>query len=187
MAAVSGNPALLLRALAREAVLGAGGRGFVRYMPPGDALLATDALTRASDAAQASRLTDALTAAGFVCAPRGMLLGLMPSDALLLRAAGEAAPPVSIDWDGLLAPAQALAARWLKKPRLPLTDAGRVLAMETLRLLWQPRERVLEGLCGLRALAAENLRRGDASGAHEAGCYLSAWLSQAAQDKEDGI
>ena len=187
MAAVSGNPALLLRALAREAVLGAGGRGFVRYMPPGGALLATDALARASDAAQAGRLTDALTAAGFVSAPRGTLLGLMPSDALLLRAAGEAAPPALIDWDGPLLPAQALAARWLKKPSLPLTDAGRALATETLRLLWQPPERVMAGLSGLRALAAENLRAGDASGAHEAGCYLSAWLLQATRDKEDGL
>ena len=176
MEAVSGNPALWLRALARETVLGAGGRGFVRYLPPGGALLATDALARAADAAQEKRLTDALTSAGFVCAPQGPLLGLTPTDALLLRAAQEAALPVSVDWDGPLAPAQALAARWLKKPHLPLTDAGRMLAMETLRLLWQPPARVLCGLSGLRALAAQNLRAGDASGAREAGCYLSAWL-----------
>ena len=187
MAAVRENPALRVRALAREAVLGAGGRGFVRYLPPGGALLATDALARCADAAQEKCLTDALTAAGFDCVPQGALLGLTPADALLLRAAGGDVPPVWIDWDGPLAPAQALAARWLQKPRLPLTNAGRALAMETLRLLWQPRVRVLTGLGGLRALAAANLRAGDASGAHEAGCYLSAWLELAAQNEEERI
>lgn len=187
MAAVSGNPALLVRALAREAVLGAGGRGFVRYLPPGGALLATDALARAADAAQEKRLMGALTAAGFVCAVQGPLVGLTPTDALLLRVSGEAAQPVMIDWDGPLAPAQALAVRWMKKPRLPLTRAGRVLTMETLRLLWQPEKQVLSGLGGLRALAAQNLRAGDASGAHEAGCCLSAWLEQAAQNEEERI
>ena len=187
MAAVSGSPALWLRALAREAVLGAGGRGFVRFLPPGGALLATDALTRAADAAQEKRLTDALAAAGLICAPQGALLTMTPTDALLLRAAGAREPAVRIDWDSPLAPAQALAVRWLRRPGLPLTDAGRALAAETLRLLWQPRPRVLAGLGGLRALAAQNLRAGDMSGAHEAGCYLGAWLLREDNNGEERI
>lgn len=187
MAAVSGNPALLLRALAREAVLGADGRGFVRFLPPGEALLATDALTRSANAAQRERLTDALTGAGFVCVPQGALMTMTPMDELLLCVAAECVQPVWIDWDEPLAQAQALAARWLQKPGLPLTDAGRALAMETLRLLWQPQARVLAGLGRLRAMAARNMRTGDVSGAHEAGCCLSAWLFQKEKDKEERI
>lgn len=187
MAAVSGNPALWLRALAREAVLGAGGRGFVRFLPPGGALLATDALARDVDAALEAPMTAALAAAGFICEPQGALLTMTPADALLLRAAGECAPAVRIDWDGPLAPAQALAVRWLRRPGLPLTDAGRALAAETLRLLWQPRPRVLAGLGSLRVLAAQGLRAGDASGAHEAGCYLGAWLLQEEKNGEERI
>ena len=48
-------------------------------------------------------------------------------------------------------------------------------------------DHVLCGLSGLRVLAAENLRAGDMSGAHEAGCYLNAWLEQAAQSEEERI
>lgn len=128
----------------------------------------------------------ALSAAGFTCAPQGPLVGLTPTD-VLLQAAGKNAPSGRIDWDGSLVPAQALAVRWLRKPGLPLTGAGRMLAVETLRLLWQPRPRVLAGLGGLRALAAQNLRVGDMSGTYEAGCYLSAWLFQEEKDEEERI
>lgn len=185
MAAVSGNPALWLRTHAREAMLLAGGRGFMRFLPPGDALLATDALSRCAEQADAARLTDALSAAGFACTQRGALLGVTPSDALLLRAAQTAAQTLSVDWDGLLCPAQALSARWLRKEPQPLTPRGRALAMETLRLLWQPQGRVLAGLSSLRALAAENLRAGDASGQLEAGCFLAAWLTGETTGKEE--
>ena len=187
MAAVRGNPALWLRARAREALLLAGGRGFVRFLPPGGALLATDALSRCAEQADAARLTDALSAAGFACAPQGALLGITPSDALLIRAAQVAPRALSIDWDGLLCPAQALAARWLRHESLPMTQRGRTLVLETLRLLWQPQARVLAGLGSLRALAAENLRAGDASGQLEAGCFLAAWLPENKTGEEERI
>ena len=73
MAAVSGNPAVALRDRAREAMLASGGRGFVRFLPPGGALLATDALCRATQE-QAEAIRAAQRAAGFVCEQSGALL-----------------------------------------------------------------------------------------------------------------
>ncbi len=172
MAAVSGNPAVALRTLAREAMLASGGRGFVRFLPPGGALLATDALCRA-EREQAEAIRKALRAAGFVCEDAGALLLLTPQDALLA-----AAPDIQtdVDWAGEAYAAQALARRWQARPPLPLTPAGRQLVLETLRLIWQPQACVLEGIDALRARAAVMLRVGDASGLHEAGAYLGAAL-----------
>lgn len=172
MAAVSGNPAVALRDRAREAMLASGGRGFVRFLPPGGALLATDALCRATQE-QAEAIRAALRAAGFVCAQSGALLLLTPQDALLA-----AAPETKtvVDWAGEAYAAQALARRWQARPPLPLTPAGRQLILETLRLIWRPRSRVLGGIDALRARAAVMLRVGDASGLHEAGAYLGAAL-----------
>ena len=173
MAAVSGNPAVALRDRAREAMLASGGRGFVRFLPPGGALLATDALCRATQE-QAEAIVRALRAAGFVCAQSGALLLLLtPQDALLA-----AAPETKtvVDWAGEVYAAQALARRWQERPPLPLTPAGRQLILETLRLIWQPRSRVLGGIDALRGRAAVMLRGGDASGLHEAGSYLGAAL-----------
>lgn len=172
MAAVSGNPAVALRSLAREAVLASGGRGFVRFLPPGGALLATDALCRASQE-QAEAISAALREAGFACKTSGALLLLTPQDALLT-----AAPKTktTVDWAGGAYAAQALALRWQERPPLPLTPAGRQLVLETLRLIWQPEARVYKGIDALRGRAAVMLRGGDASGLHEAGAYLGAAL-----------
>lgn len=172
MAAVSGNPAVALRTLAREAMLASGGRGFVRFLPPGGALLATDALCRAPQE-QAEAIRRALRTAGFVCEQSGALLLLTPQDALLT-----AAPDIQtdVDWAGEAYAAQALARRWQARPPLPLTPAGRQLVLETLRLIWQPQACVLGGIDALRARAAVMLRVGDASGLHEAGAYLGAAL-----------
>lgn len=172
MAAVSGNPAVALRSLAREAVLLAGGRGFVRFLPPGGALLATDAPCRASRE-QAEAIVRALREAGFACETSGALLLLTPRDALLT-----AVPETktAVDWAEEAYAAQALALRWQERPALPLTPAGRRLVLETLRLIWQPRSHVYRGIDALRGRAAVMLRGGDASGLHEAGAYLGAVL-----------
>ncbi|MDD7175399.1 MAG: hypothetical protein PUH70_10105 [Clostridiales bacterium] len=172
MAAVSGNPAVALRDRAREAMLASGGRGFVRFLPPGGALLATDALCRASGA-QAEAIVRALREAGFACEQAGALLLLTPQDALLT-----AAPEteMTVAWAGEAYAAQALALRWQERPPLPLTPAGRQLILETLRLIWQPRSHVYRGIDALRGRAAVMLRGGDASGLHEAGAYLGAVL-----------
>lgn len=169
---MAGVTAAALRDLARETVRRAGGCGFMRFAPEGGALLATDAPRRCADGAQA--LIRALEEAGFSCACSGGLLLLSPADALLNAMD---APPgeAPIDWDSPLHPAQALAARWLAAPRAPLTDAGRRLAVETLRLTGQPGRDVLSGLGALRARAAVMLRSHDCSGMRAAGAVLRAW------------
>ena len=60
MAAVSES----LRAMAREALLHAGGRGFMRFAPSGGALLITDAPRHCGEEADRRRLCGALRAAG---------------------------------------------------------------------------------------------------------------------------
>ena len=168
--------AVRLRERAREAMLAAGGRGFVRFLPAGGALLATDAIRRCADDAARARLTDALAQAGFACAVRGGLLEMTPTDDVLLVPGGE--ERVAVDWESPLHPAQALAARFLKNPKQPLTPAGRQLILETLRLTWLAPDRVLSGLPALRAQAAVMLRRGDRSGLHEAGALLKEFCEQ---------
>lgn len=168
------NPALALRVAARTALIGAGGRGFVRFLPADEALLVTDAPRRCADEAALTRLISAMEAEGFACGVRDGLMTLTPGDALLDALAGAGAP-VPVDWDDPLHSAQELAARWLRAARGRLTPAGRRLIMETLRLIWQPRARVLDGLEDLRAQAAEMLRNRDRSGMAQAGALLADW------------
>lgn len=161
--------AVRLRDRAREAMLSAGGRGFVRFLPAGGALLATDAIRRCADDAARARMTEALTAAGFVCEARGGLLEMTPADAALCALCGGAA---TVDWKAPLHPAQALAARFLRHERRMLTPAGRQLVLEALRLTWRAEDELLAGLSALRARAAVMLRQGDISGLYEAGAVL---------------
>lgn len=168
--------AVRLRERARLAMLGAGGRGFVRFLPAGGALLATDAIRRCGDDAARARLTDAMVAAGFVCAARGGLLELTPVDDVLSALGGE--ETIAVDWESPLHPAQALARRFLANEQRPLTRAGRQLILETLRLTWLEPGKALSGLSALRAQAAVMQRRGDRSGLHEAGAVLKEYCEQ---------
>lgn len=169
-----------VRDLARNTILAAGGRGFVRFLEEGDALLVTDAVRRCADA---QALTAALEAAGFVCASEGGLMSLTPGDALLAQAGAPAG--FSVDWADDLHPAQALAVRWLGQARLPMTSAGRQLAIGSLRLTWKPEKQVLFGLTALRAQAAKMLREKDTSGMHEAGAILAQWCAAQTGGSED--
>ena len=168
--------ALRLRSRAREAMRSVDGRGFVRFLPAGGALLATDAIRRCADDAARAALTDALAQAGFVCAERGGLLELTPSDDVLAGLDGGRG--IEIDWKSPLHPAQALALRFLEKPKQPLTGAGRQIIVEALRLTWQTPKALLDGLPALRAQAAVMLRCGDRSGLHEAGAVLGEFCEQ---------
>ena len=157
-----------LRTRAREAVLGAGGRGFVRFAE--DALLATDAARRCDAAA----LMAALAARGFACRAQGGLLLMTPQDALLRETcAGQAL--MQIDWRRPLCPAQALARRLQACPALPLTAAGRELLLSALRATGMPGADVCAALDALRGRAAVMLRAGDRSGMRESGAVLAQW------------
>lgn len=171
-----GNPARVLRDEARRALLGAGGRGFVRFLPEGEALLVSDAPRRCVSPEEAERLTDAITRAGFVPEWRDGFLLMTPTDERLRALAAAPLTAYAIDWDSPLHPAAALAARWRRERETALSESGRSLVIETLRLAWQMPERVLAGLPGLRARAARMLREGDRSGFAEAGAILNAWL-----------
>ena len=162
--------AIALRDRARAALLGAGGRGFVRF-PERGALLVSDAVRRCEDEAAKTRLLAALKEAGFTCCEQDNLLMIMPSDALLAQLSCEAG--CSIDWDGPLWSVQALADRWLKKPPLPLTQDGRQLIVDALRLTWQ--DRAADGLDALCAQAAVMQRKGDISGFCQAGAVMKNW------------
>ena len=168
--------AVRLRERAREAMLSSCGRGFVRFLPAGGALLATDAVRRCGDDAARARLTDALEAAGFACGMRGGLLEMTPADDVLSSLCGEGS--IAVDWESPLHPAQALAGRFLAAEKRPLTPAGRQLIVETLRLTWLEPDRVLSGLPALRAQAAVMLRQGDRSGLCEAGAVLEEFCKQ---------
>ena len=182
-----------LRALARDALAQAGARGFVRFAPEGsDALLLADAPRFCADDAQREQLCNALSSCGFSCREDGGLLLITPEDALVL-CLGQGAPrPESWDWESPLTPVYTLADRWLRAcgaDRLPpnetadaamppFTDAGRRLALETVRLLWKPRAQVLAGLDALRARAAIMQRNRDVSGLRLCGDMLMEWLSE---------
>ncbi len=168
--------ALALRDAARAAMLDAGGRGFVRFLPPGGALLATDAIRRCSDEAARSALEVALADAGFACCEHGGLLLLTPKDEVLSRIEYDA--QAQIDWSSPLHPVMALGARWHKRERQALTEDGRQLVLETLRLSWQPVKQAQDGIETLRAQGAVMLRTGDSSGMHEAGAALLNWCDQ---------
>lgn len=169
-----GNPALILRDEARRALLDAGGRGFIRFLPEGRALLVSDAPRRCATIEEAARLADALARAGFTSEIREGLLMLTPTDGRLRALAAVTLSEHAIDWDSPLHPVAALAARWRRERETALSEDGRALVVETLRLIWQRPERVLAGLPGLRALAARMLREGDRSGFWESAAVLDA-------------
>lgn len=165
-----------LRTAAREAIFAAGGRGFVRFLPPGGALLATDANRRCQSEDEKQALIAALAAAGFACDEQSGLLAITPDDALLgVIGYGE---ETTVDWRSPLHPLQALGLRWLGKPKRTLTQDGRQLILETLRISWQQTEQVQGGAQALRAQAAMMQRRGDESGMHESGAVLLEWCRQ---------
>lgn len=160
-----------MRLLARETVFSCGGRGFVRFADSGDALLVCDAVRRCSEA-EAAKIALALEKRGFTVFVRDGLLLISPGDAMI---AGIDVQPHGICWESPDYAAQALAERFLKTPKMPLTPAGRALTIESLRLTGRPGEDVLAGLGALRARAAVMLRSGDRSGMHEAGAILRTW------------
>lgn len=164
--------AIALRDRARTALLSAGGRGFVRFLDQG-ALLVSDALRRCEDDAAKRQLTDALAHAGFVSCEQDGLLLITPADALIAQIACDAC---GIDWESPLHSAQALAMRWLSQERRTLSDGGRQLIVDCLRLTWQ--DRVPDGLRQLRAQAAVMMRSGDMSGFYEAGAVLANWCNE---------
>lgn len=172
--------AAALRAAAREAVLSCGGRGFVRFLDTGDALLVTDAIRRCADDAQRAALMAALEQAGFGCEERDGLLHITPQDRWLAQI--DCAPARQIDWQSGLHSVRALAVRWLRKERQPLTRDGRQIVLDALRLAWQDRAHVLTGMEALRAKAAVMQRNRDTSGLHEAAAVLYNWC-----DDEEGI
>lgn len=157
-----------------------GGRGFMRFADSG-ALLVTDAPRRCAGETEVHALISALEAKGFSVSLADGLLTLNPGDAMLL-AIGEP-DKQAILWDGPLFRAQALAARLLSAPQLPLTEAGRTLAIEALRLTGRPGEDVLSGLSALRARAAIMLRNGDRSGMRIAGAILTTWCKERNADE----
>lgn len=164
--------AVLLRNRARETMMACGGRGFVRF-PDRGALLVCDALRRCESEGEKKSLLDAMEQAGFVCHEQDGLLYLTPADEMFVGIGCTQA--VSVDWESPLCSAQALASRWLSKERRALTQAGRQLIVDALRLTWQ--DKVTEGLVSLRAQAAVMQRCGDSSGLHEAGAVLAEWLN----------
>lgn len=167
--------ALALRARAREAMLLSGGRGFMRFAD-GGALLVTDAPRHGAHEEAAGRIASALEARGFVCRVTDGLMEITPGRALLENLEAGVCTPV--DWESPLAPAQALGARWSREKKRPLTPEGQALVVQTLRLLWQPEDRVLAGLSALRGQAAVMLRKGDRSGMAQAGGLLGEWCRQ---------
>lgn len=163
--------AVRLRNLARRTLVDAGGRGFMRFAEEGNALLVTDAGRRCDDPVALAR---ALECAGFACSNQDGLLYLTPQDMLLKAVIGAQETP-AICWEEMIHPVQALAVRWLSAPETALTQAGRQLVMDTLRLTGAPGKDVLAGLDALRAQAAVMLRSGDRSGMYEAGAVLAQW------------
>jgi len=179
---MAGLSVIALRDLAREAMLACGARGFMRFALEGDGLLVTDAAARCEDGGAA--LCRALEDAGFDCQSDGRLLRITPGEYLLERlCTGEGA--VQVDWSSPLHPAQALAARLVREAYTPFDDSGKQLALETVRLLWQPPDRVLSGLEGIRAAAAVRLREGNRNGFYQAGRLLDNWCQE--QMKGDDV
>ena len=170
-----------LRDLARRTLADCGARGFVRFVPEGRALLATDAAQRCADGGAA--LVAALERAGFSCTAQGGLVLLTPGDALLMRLCAREGGEASVDWSSPLHPVQALAARLLRAPAAPLSDGGRALVIEAARLLWHPAPQVLSGMASLRARAAALLWQGDTSGFAPAGALLANWYGEQAREE----
>lgn len=162
-----------MRALARETVLGSGGRGFMRFADSAGALLVCDASRRCESEAALEGMTAALEETGFAVLLEGGLMLISPGDEMLLSLEAEGIP--DIRWDKPGYAAEALAARLIKAPQTPLTPAGRALAIEALRLTGRPGEDVFAGLDALRAQAAVMLRSGDRSGMRIAGAVIKTW------------
>ena len=167
--------AIALRVKAREAMIKSGGRGFMRFAPQGKMLLITDAPRREQDAGV--QLADVLRAEGFACTLEDGMLSLAPQDELVLALVRDIALQ-EICWQSQLHPAQALALRWAGQAQLPLTENGRQLITDTLRLTGQPGICVMDGLAALRAHTAVMLRAGDRSGMYEAGRILMQWCEK---------
>ncbi len=171
-----------LRASVRAAMLDAGLRGFVRFAPEGDdALFLSDALSRGAVEEKAASFLQALKKGGYTAMYRltqsGTLLALMPGDFLLFDLAEGASMPQRFDWDSALAPVYALADRWMRAlDKAPDMD-GKRLMLETARLLWRPRQQVIEGLHGLRVRASVMQRRGECGGLRVCGGMLANWLN----------
>lgn len=168
--------ARIMRQLARDTLIASGGRGFMRFLPAGGELFVSDAPRHGTVK------NDALEAAGFLCREQEGLLYITPGDGLL-RFCGENVQKEPVQWDADDMPMRALAARFLREESLPLTDGGRQMILETLRLLWQDDRRVAAGLCGLRARAAVLLRNGDRSGLFEAGALLEDWILERSREQ----
>ena len=155
MAAVS---AQTIRARAREAIFAAGGRGFVRFLPEGGALLVSDAARRCGDV---RTILNACRTAGFAAEERDGLLLLTPTDSTLSALCGACGQAVRItDWDEEKASAAAFSVRLTRRKDAPLTADGRRLVLETLRLLSQDDAHILMGMAGIRA-------RADSSHSHQ--------------------
>lgn len=164
----------LLRSEAREAIFAAGGRGFVRFLAQGDALLVSDAPRRGD----ADALANALCAKGYDCCVMDGLLYITPGTRRLLALCAAQPEEIRIDWESPMCETQAFAARLLREAALPLDESGKRLLLETARLLWQPKDKVLAGMPSLRAHAAVRLREKKRSGLHEAGRLLGGWLTE---------
>ena len=168
--------AVSLRDKARGAMMAAGGRGFMRF-PESGALLVSDAVRRCgSDEAKAA-LVAAMAQAGFDCREQDGLLMLRPQAAVLESIAYE--DGFSINWESTLWQTQALAVRWLKCDKQPLSPAGQQMVIDTLRLTWQ--DRMADDWMVLRAQAAVMQREGDTSGLYQAGAVLANWC-----DRQEG-
>ena len=163
-----------IRERARAAIFAAGGRGFVRFLPEGEeALLVSDAVRRCENT---KALTEACRAAGFRTEEREGLLRLTPTEETL-RAMG-APVDFAVDWAAPDAADRAFAARLMRSEAKPMTEAGRRLAVETLRLIWQDDAHVHKGLSALRARAATCLRTHDDSGFFVCGALLARRLAE---------
>lgn len=172
---MAGLSVIALRDLARDAILACGTRGFMRFSKEGEGLLVTDAADRCTDGGEA--LKAALSEAGFCCKRDGRLLRITPGDLLLERlCAGEG--DVQVDWNSPLHPAQALAARLVREAYTPFDDSGKLLALETARLLWQPRDKALAGLAVIRAAAAVRMREGNRNGFNQTGRLIDHWCQE---------
>ncbi len=165
-----------MRQMARDALIASGGRGFVRFLPAGGALFVSDAPRHGAVK------TDALEEAGFLCREEDGLLYITPDDALL-SLCGEGAQRTPVQWETASVQMQALADRFLREKPLPLTDEGRQIILETLRLLWQDERHAASGMYSLRARAAVLLRKGDRSGLFESGALLQDWVLERSRGK----
>ena len=105
---------------------------------------------------------------------------LTPKDALLSGIGCE--EKQEIDWTAPLHSVQALGVLWIRKQKRLITQDGRQLILEALRMSWQPMKQAAAGMDALRMRAAVMLRRGDDSGFYEAGAVLLDWCDQ--KDKQ---